>query len=35
MPDIDEPLSPEAVWSGEDNQLKRAIDCLNEAAPAA
>jgi len=32
---IDEPLSPEALWSGEDTQLKRAINCLNEAAPAA
>ena len=35
VPDIEEPLSPEAVWSGEDNQLKRAVDCLKEAAPAA
>jgi C-terminal processing protease CtpA/Prc len=35
LPNIEEPLSPEAVWSGEDNQLKRAINCLNEAAPAA
>ena len=25
VPDIEEPLSPEAVWSGEDNQLKRAV----------
>ena len=24
MPDIEEPLSPEALWHGEDNQLKRA-----------
>lgn len=22
-------------WNGEDNQLKRAIDCLQQAAPAA
>jgi len=34
LPNIEEPLSPEAVWNGEDNQLKRAINCLNEAAPA-
>jgi carboxyl-terminal processing protease len=33
-PDIEEPLSPEAVWSGEDNQLRRAVDCLNDTAPA-
>jgi carboxyl-terminal processing protease len=35
VPDIEEPLSPEAVWSGEDNQLKRAVRCLKEAATAA
>jgi C-terminal processing protease CtpA/Prc len=35
VPNIEEPLSPEALWSGEDNQLKRAIACLNEAASAA
>ena len=35
MPDIEEPLSPEAVWSGEDNQLKRAVNCLKDSAPAA
>jgi carboxyl-terminal processing protease len=35
VPHIDEPLSPEALWSGEDNQLKRAVESLNEAAPAA
>ena len=34
-PNVEEPLSPEALWSGEDNQLKRAIDCMNEAASAA
>jgi carboxyl-terminal processing protease len=27
-PDIEEPLSPEAVWSGEDNQLTKAIQLL-------
>ncbi len=35
VPNIEEPLSPEALWNGEDNQLKRAVDCLNDAAPAA
>ena len=34
-PDVEEPLSPEAVWRGMDNQLKRAVDCLNEVVPAA
>ena len=34
-PDIEEPLSPEAVWSGVDNQLNRAIERLTETAPAA
>ena len=34
-PDIEEPLSPEAVWSGMDNQLKRAIDSSNQAVPTA
>jgi C-terminal processing protease CtpA/Prc len=27
-PDIDEPISPEALWSGEDNQLARALKAL-------
>ena len=35
VPDIEEQLSPEAVWSGEDNQIKRAVDCLKHAATAA
>lgn len=35
MPSIEEPLSPESLWRGEDNQLKRATDCLNRAASAA
>jgi hypothetical protein len=35
VPDIEEPLSPEAVWSGEDNQLKQAVSCLKDSAPAA
>ena len=35
VPDIEEQLSPEAVWSGEDNQIKRALDYLKHAAAAA
>ena len=35
VPDIAEQLSPEAVWSREDNQIKRAVDCLKHAATAA
>jgi len=31
-PDVEEPLSPEALWSGTDNQLTRALDCLEQAA---
>ena len=27
-PDIDEAISPEALWNGEDNQLKRAVEHL-------
>jgi carboxyl-terminal processing protease len=27
-PTIEEPFSPEAVWTGRDNQLARAVDCL-------
>lgn len=34
-PDVEEPLSPEAVWSGTDNQLKRAMESLKEALPTA
>lgn len=29
MPNVEEPLSPEALWSGEDNQLSRAVRHLN------
>ena len=29
-PDIQEPISPEALWNGEDNQLKRAVEHLNQ-----
>jgi carboxyl-terminal processing protease len=32
LPDIEEPLSPEALWNGEDNQLRRAVNCLMQAA---
>jgi carboxyl-terminal processing protease len=35
VPDVEEPLSPEALWSGEDNQLRKAIACLNQPATAA
>jgi C-terminal processing protease CtpA/Prc len=35
VPDIEEQVSPEAVWSGTDNQLKRAVDWLSEVVPAA
>jgi carboxyl-terminal processing protease len=34
-PDVEEPLSPDAVWSGTDNQLTKAVECLNEVVPAA
>jgi C-terminal processing protease CtpA/Prc len=27
-PTIEEPFSPEAVWTGRDNQLARAVECL-------
>jgi C-terminal processing protease CtpA/Prc len=33
-PDIEEPVSPPALWSGRDNQLERAIGCLEEFAKA-
>lgn len=29
-PDIEEPISPEALWNGEDNQLKCAVDHLTQ-----
>lgn len=32
LPNVEEALSPEALWNGEDNQLKRAIGCLEQAA---
>ena len=31
-PDIQEPISPEALWKGEDNQLNRAVEHLNQLA---
>ena len=27
-PDVEEPVSPDALWKGEDNQLKRAVECV-------
>ena len=27
-PHIEEPLSPQALWDGKDNQLERALECL-------
>jgi C-terminal processing protease CtpA/Prc len=35
VPNIEEPLSPEAVWNGEDNQLNRAVAHLNQLASVA
>ncbi len=35
LPDIEEPLSPEALWNGEDNQLQRAQALVAEVQPAA
>jgi carboxyl-terminal processing protease len=32
VPHIEEPISPEALWSGEDNQLNRAVAHLNQLA---
>lgn len=32
-PDVEEPLSPEALWRGEDNQLKRAVGCFVQSTP--
>lgn len=34
-PDIEEPISPEALWNGKDNQLDRAVDHLNHLASVA
>lgn len=34
-PDIEEPISPEALWNGEDNQLNRAVEHLNQLASVA
>jgi hypothetical protein len=35
LPDIEEPLAPEALWNGEDNQLKRARVLFAEVQPTA
>jgi len=32
-PHVEEPLSPEALWNGEDNQLKRAVKCSIQSTP--
>jgi hypothetical protein len=32
---VDEPISPEALWNGEDNQLNRALAHLNQLASVA
>lgn len=34
-PDIEEPISPEALWRGEDNQMNRAVEHLNQLASVA
>ena len=34
-PEIEEPISPEALWNGEDNQLNRAVKHLNQLASVA
>jgi carboxyl-terminal processing protease len=31
VPDVEEPVSPEALWEGRDNQLNRAIERLDQA----
>ena len=28
LPNIEEPLSPQALWDGQDNQLDRALECF-------
>ncbi len=28
QPDVEEPLSPEAIWGGNDNQLNRALESV-------
>ena len=35
VPNIEEPISPEALWNGEDNQLNRAVAHLNQLASVA
>jgi carboxyl-terminal processing protease len=29
-PDVEEPVSPQSLWSGKDNQLDRAVNCLEQ-----
>jgi C-terminal processing protease CtpA/Prc len=33
-PDIEEPISPQSLWNGRDNQLERAMTCLDQLAQA-
>src|SRR5207245_7648585 len=33
-PDVEERISPQSLWNGRDNQLERAIDCLQQFAQA-
>lgn len=35
LPNIEEPLSPKALWNGEDNQLRRAQSVAADVQPAA
>ena len=30
VPDIEEPVSPQSLWSGKDNQLERALNSLDQ-----
>jgi C-terminal processing protease CtpA/Prc len=32
VPDVSEPISPDALWRGEDNQLTRALECFAQPA---
>ena len=33
-PDIEERISPQSLWTGKDNQLERAMTCLDQFAQA-
>jgi hypothetical protein len=30
VPDIEEPVSPQSLWNGKDNQLERALNSLDQ-----